>query len=725
MAEAPTLETLTPKQLGRHLRAVRRRKGLSQSEVARGAGLTRRELNAYEKGRIPIPDSDLFVLAGSCGVDVSELRVVPSTLELEAASATAFPAPASADQQMPSTIQDSVAQLRRGHDSLPPAGAVHGRRRARAIEAASEAATARVPEPTDDDWSVERIDPLEVVQWPSDESIASPAAFTAPSPAHPVDVFEELARLPEPAPLPHDAYAADPFAALPDFAAAPPPGAVEDVDALPYDEWPAFESDYEGEFEVDESDENAGEPVLVEMPYAQSAGADLTNAADAPPIDVAMRGESYASPWDSLQGTTGFDTPIDTPFGDDGQAPFAAPAEFTTDPDFAPDTADAWDSVLETPQAQPAPFDLPEPAPWTTDLVDDPTATNFDAGLATPAPFDPVTGPWAHEPDPEATNTGFYVDWGDPDADAQGTLESGPASWDLLAPPPVDGLDAALAEPAAFEPAAFEPAAFDVGTVDLETETEIQTPIEVANDFDVATVDHATFDVETVDVNDEEPPLISWRPQWDDSPESIGAVALAADEPPIPEPEPEPDEHFVVAGSEWVLGNAVPLVEVRSTGSLVMRRADERWALADVTAPSDFALEAFVDLRSGPGFGLLFRAVIDDDSRMSGYSFDVDPVYEGGSYLVREWRADRELWNPIARAPIADPDALHGLLAVRLTVDDERLVASINGEVVLEVESLKQASADRGREGAAGNRVGIQAWSSTDLVIDELRVAQR
>jgi hypothetical protein len=143
-----------------------------------------------------------------------------------------------------------------------------------------------------------------------------------------------------------------------------------------------------------------------------------------------------------------------------------------------------------------------------------------------------------------------------------------------------------------------------------------------------------------------------------------------------------------------------------------------------VTAASDFALEAYVDLRSGPGFGLLFRAMIDDDGRMSGYSFDVDPVYEGGSYLVREWRADRELWNPVARVPAPEPDAMHGLLAVRLTVDDDRLVAAINGETVLEVDSLKQASADRGREGACGDRVGIQAWSSTDLVIDELRVAQ-
>ena len=75
MAEASTLETLSPKELGKHLREVRRRKGLSLSEVARGAGLTRRELNAYEKGKSPIPDSDLFVLAGSCGVDVAELRV--------------------------------------------------------------------------------------------------------------------------------------------------------------------------------------------------------------------------------------------------------------------------------------------------------------------------------------------------------------------------------------------------------------------------------------------------------------------------------------------------------------------------------------------------------------------------------------------------------------------------------------------------------------------------
>jgi len=41
----------------------------------------------------------------------------------------------------------------------------------------------------------------------------------------------------------------------------------------------------------------------------------------------------------------------------------------------------------------------------------------------------------------------------------------------------------------------------------------------------------------------------------------------------------------------------------------------------------------------------------------------------------------------------------------------------------LQVDNLKQTSTDQGREAATGDRVGIQAWSSSDLVIDTLRVA--
>lgn len=64
---------LDAKELGRQLRQVRRQQGLSRGDVARSAGLTRRELAAYERGRVEISESDLWCLAGSCGVEVSEL----------------------------------------------------------------------------------------------------------------------------------------------------------------------------------------------------------------------------------------------------------------------------------------------------------------------------------------------------------------------------------------------------------------------------------------------------------------------------------------------------------------------------------------------------------------------------------------------------------------------------------------------------------------------------
>ena len=68
MADVSIVPTPNP-ELGKQLRALRRRKGLSLTEVARGAGLTRRELAAYERGKATIPDRDLWSLAGSCGVE--------------------------------------------------------------------------------------------------------------------------------------------------------------------------------------------------------------------------------------------------------------------------------------------------------------------------------------------------------------------------------------------------------------------------------------------------------------------------------------------------------------------------------------------------------------------------------------------------------------------------------------------------------------------------------
>src|SRR6476659_2054449 len=122
MAEAATISSTNPKQVGKQLRAVRRRKGLSLSEVARGAGLSRRELVAYERGKAPITENDLWVLAGSCGVDVAEL--VPSTPSLElTAAATA------------TSVGDSVSALRRGQEEAGVTAYLHTLHKLQALPA--------------------------------------------------------------------------------------------------------------------------------------------------------------------------------------------------------------------------------------------------------------------------------------------------------------------------------------------------------------------------------------------------------------------------------------------------------------------------------------------------------------------------------------------------------------------------------------------------------------
>jgi hypothetical protein len=60
---------------------------------------------------------------------------------------------------------------------------------------------------------------------------------------------------------------------------------------------------------------------------------------------------------------------------------------------------------------------------------------------------------------------------------------------------------------------------------------------------------------------------------------------------------------------------------------------------------------------------------------------------------------------------------------VRLEVHGETLTAVVNGAEVMTVDDLAQASVERDREAARGDRVGVQAWSSSDIAIDALRIA--
>ena len=896
MAQA-TSSPATPKQMGGHLRAVRRRKGLSLSEVARGAGLRRRELVNYERGKTTIPESDLWVLAGSIGVDVGEL-VPPApggnviALRQETGTGTG-------------TVTDAVAMLRRSteHDeAFEHLGALRvlqqlpeGKR----IPVKDRELAAIARDLGGDPGTIERklqemlgVDPLEAARlramllddahgrrhkakalgaaevapaarYSAPVVVPPTAAESAPAKRAAVDVFEELASLPEPLPLPDEST-------MPDLLAPPPApeNAVELVDGT----FPTLGSGFGFELR---------QPVMAET-TATTAGASAAantahRGADAPPIDVTPR---PADEWGWIEPAPGAPLaqrdpadPSDWPApeepvtawvppppaeavspiafweGTDDWAPVDGAKHDPTDAElaaadpnalwsFEPARVDPWsagtsgagaatvtghESVAEVPVAA----EMGD-SPWITPTTDD-----------APAHESGTFGPWDHDPDPAAASSGFIVDWGEaPDATPDDAI-TGPGQWastgtwdEPLTPTwevrsdatehadtvvetatDVDAYDAFAADPfgstgedhaddqadaptaatghtcddtswgeahdtddeaddgvddnagltfgsklAATLAATYLPEAADADApADLTDPTaslpfvEDQymadvIPIEarILDDEPDATtadepwtgeapIDEATEPVGEYEVEpvlaapstrvDQLPPIV-WRADAFGTVDAVEpAIAVATDPEPEPEPDVEQEAVFVTAGSDWLLGNAVPLVEVQEAGVLVMRRADERWALADVTTTDDFVLEVEVDFRSGPGLGVLFRAGVDAEGRMSGYSFDIDPIYDGGGYLVRQWQDDRELWNPIARVKADDPNTMYGALTVRIEVHGHTLGASVNGAEVLVVDDLEQASRERDRGPATGNQVGVQAWSSSDLVIDTLRVA--
>ncbi|MFI5048079.1 MAG: helix-turn-helix domain-containing protein, partial [Acidimicrobiia bacterium] len=342
MADATLLPTVSPKDLGKQLRAVRRRKGLSLSEVARGAGLSRRELVAYERGKVEIPESDLWVIAGSCGVDVAELVPPTDPKSLSAA---------------PETIEDTISQLRSGHPdgmqrhldtlyalrALPPGSVVQLQERERvAIADALGHDPASIEARLVETMRVSRAEarrlralvvpdsPLALDAPPTPEPEPEPApvpaaamsletrfeavAISGPDlPTGPVDVFEELAKLPEPVALTderpgdHDVF-------------SPPPEPVS-VHAA------ADAADAAGGFATWSSIRSAlpdpSSPVVVEPTASVAAPSSPTfGAYQAAPIDVVGRPDVSTSPGPGGVGTDAFDSPGgDAPPGWEPPAP--------------------------------------------------------------------------------------------------------------------------------------------------------------------------------------------------------------------------------------------------------------------------------------------------------------------------------------------------------------------------------------------------------------------
>jgi transcriptional regulator with XRE-family HTH domain len=596
-AERNVQDQSSSKDVGRNLRHVRKQQGLSRGAAARSAGLTRRELAQYERGKVDVPESDLWCLAGSCGVDVSELlprreplRVSPDLSTISTGDTIRhLRGPAEPDGLLREYLA-MIYELR----NLPPGSPVPLREPDLTALADALGGT-----PANIEHRL-----IEIIGASPEEAGRIRAMILLP-------LSLPSAAQPEPP-------RADPYAAL---AKTETPPAVEDFFASP----PATD--------------------LLPSPLLAATASPFTTSTGPPPSSDLSPSDPFGGPVDPL-GTAA--SALHDPFGPPPVDDPLAPSPLPPDPFAA------------------APVTLGADPGAGTAGVDDPIA------VAAPEPH--TASPFGVTP----SGNGHHAPVDDPFA----------PHW--------------------------------------ETETARGEPRPPADSLGINVMDAIVVDDPLAPAPDGSAPTLTAPPVA----AAVAPIAWNADQAPEPPitassatPEVDSTPRFERASAHWQVGGIFPAMAMADDGTLALRPADARWALTDLRASGDCIIEAVVDFRAGSGFGIVFRGAVDDGDRITGYSFDIDPIAGGGGYLLRLWEDSRQHWRPLVQAPVTDAAQLYGRHVVRLALRADQLTVAVDGDTVLDLPALSRATVDLGRQPCRGDRVGVQAWSTTEVTVDSFRVA--
>ena len=138
--------------------------------------------------------------------------------------------------------------------------------------------------------------------------------------------------------------------------------------------------------------------------------------------------------------------------------------------------------------------------------------------------------------------------------------------------------------------------------------------------------------------------------------------------------------------------------------------------LAEGSEGSNYNISTDANLSSGNGYGLHFRTTKNDVDRIEGYTFQYDPGYGGGQFIMRKWVNGYELWPPFAAAKPTDGFDWHNVdRHVEVEADGDVFTAKVDGEEVL------VGTDDSYPEGDAG----IRAWGSSQACFDNFTVESR
>ena len=157
--------------------------------------------------------------------------------------------------------------------------------------------------------------------------------------------------------------------------------------------------------------------------------------------------------------------------------------------------------------------------------------------------------------------------------------------------------------------------------------------------------------------------------------------------------------------SEWdnVSGNW------STEGGQVCAGPGEGKLAVDVDATDYVVNLSGADLSQGDGFGIFFRT--SDHENMNGYSFQFDPGYGGGEFILRKWANGYE-FSPFAREKAYDFDWYGKPYDIQIVARGDTFEVYVDD--VLAVSGSDPTYSEGG--------VGLRIWDGTKACFDEISV---
>lgn len=116
-------------------------------------------------------------------------------------------------------------------------------------------------------------------------------------------------------------------------------------------------------------------------------------------------------------------------------------------------------------------------------------------------------------------------------------------------------------------------------------------------------------------------------------------------------------------------------------------------------------------ITKGNGYGIFFRD--SGGAKFNGYSFQYDPGYGRGAFIIRKWINGNELSMPIARVDAPRGYDWYGAdRQVQVEVRGDTFTAYIDGQPVVQA---------RDRSFTSGG-IGFRSWDNTSACFDNLSV---